>query len=127
MEIVEVNTTVAREHVPEIERLICLIKERVRCTTSDFPFNSIPRLVLIHVFYTCFMWLNDIPRKAVVVQGISHRKLVTGRTVNYKRDCRACMGGYVEASTDEIVTNEKHAMYPQLHRIGPVRETTGFR
>ena len=40
LEIIEVNTTAAREHVPEIERQICLIKERVRCTTSDFP--SIP-------------------------------------------------------------------------------------
>ena len=40
--IIEVNKTAAREHVPAIERQIHLIKERVRCTTSDFPFNPIP-------------------------------------------------------------------------------------
>ena len=95
MEIVEVNTTAAREHVPDIERQIRLIKERVICTMSDFPFNPIPRLVLIHVVYMCGMWLNAIHRKAGAVQGVSPRELVTVRTVDYKRDFRACMGGYI--------------------------------
>ena len=35
---VEANTTAAQEHVPEIERRIRTIKERVRATTSKFPF-----------------------------------------------------------------------------------------
>ena len=43
---VEANTTAAQEHVPEIERRIRTIKERVRATTSKFPFNPIPFLVL---------------------------------------------------------------------------------
>ena len=65
--IIEVNTTAAREYVPEIEHQICLIKERVRCTTSDFPFYPIPRLVIIHIVYTCVMLINTIPRKAGAV------------------------------------------------------------
>ena len=53
--LVEINTTAAREHVPEIERRIRTIKERVRATTSHFPFNPIPKLVLIQTLYTiCF-------------------------------------------------------------------------
>ena len=40
--LVEVNTTAARENVPEIERRIRTIKERVRAATSDFSFNPIP-------------------------------------------------------------------------------------
>ena len=106
MAIIEVNTTVAREHVPEIERQIRLIKERVRCTTSDFPFDHIPRMVLIHVVYMCVMCINAIPRKVGLFQGISPRELVTGRTLYYKRDCWACIGGYIEASMDAIVTND---------------------
>ena len=62
-EIIEVNTTAAREHVTEIERHIRLIKGRVRCTTSDFTFDTIPTLVLIQVVYKCVMWINAIPRK----------------------------------------------------------------
>ena len=76
------------------------------CTTSDFPFNTIPMLVLIHIVYMCGMWINGITRNAGTVQGISPRDLVTGKTVDYKRDCCACMGGYVESSTDAIVTND---------------------
>ena len=89
--IIEVNTTAAREHVPDIERQILLIKERVICTTSDFPFDPIPILVLIQIVYTCVMWINSIPRKSGAVQGVSPRDLVTGRTVNDKRYCRTCI------------------------------------
>ena len=128
MAIIEVNTTAAREHVPEIERQIRLIKERIICTTSDFTFDPIPRLVLIHVVYTCVMWINAIPRKIVSVQGISPQDLVTVRTVNYKRDCRAFIGGYVEASTDTIVTNDNMprthiciALGPSGNLQGPVK------
>ena len=123
MEIIEVNTTAAREHVREIERQIRLIKERIRCTTSGFTFNPIPRLVLIHVVYTCVMWINAIPRKSGAVQGISPRELITGRMVFYKRDCRACIGGYVEASTKAIVTNDN---MPRTHSCIAVRKPPGF-
>ena len=117
--IIEVNTTAAREHVPDIERHICLIKERVICTTSDFPFDPIPRLVVIHVVYTCVIFINAITRKAGAVQGISPRELVTGKTVHYKRDCRACIGGYVEASTGAIFTNDNTPRTHSCIALGP--------
>ena len=62
--------------------------------------------MIIYLVYTCGVWLNDVPRKAGAVQGVSPCELVTGRTANYKRDCRSCMGVYVEASTDVIVAND---------------------
>ena len=93
--IFEVNTTAAREHVPEIERQICLSKEHNRCTKSDFPFDPIPRLVIIYVVYTCVMWISAIPCTAGAVQGIPPHKIVTGRKVRYKRNYQACMGGYI--------------------------------
>ena len=104
--IIEVDTTAAREHVPGIERKIRLIKEHVRCTTSDYSFDPIPILVIIHVVYTCVMLINDIPRKAGAFQGICLCKLVTGRTVNDKRYCWSCIGGYVKSITDAIVMND---------------------
>ena len=117
--IIEVNTTAAREHVPEIECQIRLIKERIRCTTSDFPFDPIPRLVLIHVVYTCVMWISYIPHKAGTVQYIPPRELVTGMTVNYKRDFWACIGGYVEGSTDAIVMNDNMPRTHSCVALGP--------
>ena len=74
------------------------------------------------------MWINDIPRKSGAVQGIAPRELVTGRTVNYKRDCRAYIGGYVKVSTDAIVTNDNMprthsciALDPSGNRQGSVK------
>ena len=57
---VEVNTTAAREHVPDIEGQIRTIKERVRSVTLDFPFNPVLRLVLVQTVYTIYLWLNTI-------------------------------------------------------------------
>ena len=38
----QINTTTAREHVGEIERKIRTVKEQIRCTTGEFPFQYIP-------------------------------------------------------------------------------------
>ena len=57
---VEVNTTAAREHVPDIEGQIRTIKERVRSLTLDFPFNPVLRVVLVQTVYTIYLWLNTI-------------------------------------------------------------------
>ena len=43
----ELNTTAARENVAEIERELRQVKERGRCTSSKFPFQFIPTMVLI--------------------------------------------------------------------------------
>ena len=47
------------------------------------------------------------------------RELVTGRTVNYKRDYQACIGGYVEASTYAIVTNDNTPHTHSFIALGP--------
>ena len=93
--LVEVNTTAAREHVPEIERRIRTIKERVRSATSDFPFDPIPMMVLIQTVYTIIMWLNAVWSLSGVAGGLSPRELVTGRGVDYNKDCRTDFGAYV--------------------------------
>ena len=46
--LVEVNTTAAREHVGVVERKIRHVKEKVRATTSEYPFEWIPVMVLIY-------------------------------------------------------------------------------
>ena len=50
--IVEINTTAAREHVGLIERRIRVVKEKTRASSSQFPFENIPMMVLIHTVYT---------------------------------------------------------------------------
>ena len=101
----EVNTTAAREHVPEVERMIRTVKQRLRSVTGDFLFSPILKMVLIHSVYYVIIILNAFPRDQGVIGGFSPRELVTGRTINYLRDCRARVGAYIEASRDAMVTN----------------------
>ena len=117
--LVEVNTTATRGHVPEIERRIRTIKERVRSATSEFPFSPIPMMVLIQKVHTITMWLNTIQSLSGFDRGLSPRELVTGRGVDYNKDCGANFGAYVQATTDKIVTNNNN---PRTHgcSFGPV-------
>ncbi len=48
-DMVEINTTAAREHVGEIEQFIRTIKERSRALVSDLPYNILPRQITIHL------------------------------------------------------------------------------
>ena len=102
--LLEINTPAAREHVGEIERRICVVKERVRASSCEFPFRSIPKLVLIHTAYNSVLWLNAFPNRSKN-RGFSPRELVTGISTNYWRDCKATIGDYVEASHDDEITN----------------------
>ena len=100
MPFLEVNTAAAREHVGEIERDIQQIKDRVRCTTSEFPFKKIPTMVLIYTVYNVCLWLNVFPIRSCITGGFSPRELITGLTMHFKDHCKFDVGGYIEASTD---------------------------
>ena len=102
---VEVDTTAAQEHFTEIERRIRTIKERVRSVTSDFPFNPVPMLVLVQTVYKICIWLNAIRSLSGMDRRLPPRELVTGREVDYNKDCRADLGAYIQASKDKVVTN----------------------
>ena len=117
--LVEVDTATAREHVPEIERYIRTIKERVRSTTSDFPFDPIPMMVLIQTVYSIIMWLNAVWPLSGVTRGLSPRELVTGRGVDYNKYCRADFGAYVQATTNKIVTNNNTPRTHDCIALGP--------
>ena len=74
----EINTTVAREHVSEIERELRQIKERMICTSSKFPFQFIPTMVLINTVYNVGLWLNTFLLRSGITGRFSPREIVTG-------------------------------------------------
>ncbi len=49
--ILVVNTTAAKEHVPEVERRIRLIKEHGRCILNTLPFKKMSQIILIKLIY----------------------------------------------------------------------------
>ena len=115
----QINTTAAREHVGEIEREIRQVKKRTRCTTSDFPFEHIPTMVLVYTVYNVCLWLNAFPIRSGITGDFSPRELVTGLTVNFHKHCRFDVGAYVEASEDAMITNTNSDRTHPCIYLGP--------
>ena len=62
---VEINLTSAKEHVPEIERFIRVMKERCRAMRSRFPYKRIPRRLVVAIVRHVSRWLNVFCPKTV--------------------------------------------------------------
>ena len=108
MELVDVNTTAAREHVGEIERGIRYLKERSRCSVSTFAVAGIKFLaktIVIQLVYNVTMFVNAVLDALGVSEQYSSRELVTQRKFDFQPDCKVQFGTYVQASNDAIVTN----------------------
>ena len=58
------NTTGARDHVPEVGRQIQVIKERMRAHHANLPFPSFTRRMTIDLAKHVVMLLNAFPSKS---------------------------------------------------------------
>ena len=103
------------QHVPEIERKIRVVKERVRAQLSDLPYN-LPARLLPWLLYFVVYCLNCIPVRSSGFY-VSPRELMTGRKLNYKRDLRFEFGSYIEARNptgDSSMAGRTNGMIPLL-------------
>ena len=67
------NRTRSNEHVPEIERIIQVVKERSRAMIHSLPFNRIPKLMIIHAILNISKMLNYFLTKGVIAKEMSPR------------------------------------------------------
>ena len=104
-DIVEINTTAAREHVGEIERSIRTIKERARSISTVLPYTTLPKQLVIHLIYYVVMFLNAMPAKTGISETISPREIVMRRRLDWNKHCTGEFGEYVEAHIDPDITN----------------------
>ncbi len=104
-DMVEINTTAAREHVGEIKRFIRTIKERSCTLVSDLPYNILPHQITIHLVYFAVLWLNSLPAATRVSKKYSPREIVLGRKLDFDKHCKATFGSYIEAHKDPTITN----------------------
>ena len=103
LDLVTVNTSVAREHGIEVEHGIRLTKESSRATVANTPFKFLLKQVIVHLVYFMTLWLNSF----LVVQEISEqhlpREIVTGQEIDHKTHCKHVFGSYVEAHEDPTI------------------------
>ena len=103
----------ADEHVPEIERYVRTIKDRVRSCYNMLPFERIPRIMLIHLVKNAVFWLNSFPALDGASQFLSPRYLLTGRRIQFDKHVRSEFGAYVQ-------THEQHDNSLQSRTTGAI-------
>ena len=105
------------EHVPDIERYVCMVKDRVRSGYNNLPFSRIPRLVVVRLVSNAVFWLNAFPHPDGVSTTLSPRYLLTGRHLDYRKHVRLEFGSY--AQTHEEHTNDMRARTLGAICLGP--------
>ena len=112
----DIHISAARKHVGKIERYHRTLKERCRCVLSDMrPIGSdayqyLHKQIVIWLVYFCVMMINAVPAAKGISDQFAPREIVTGRRLNLKH-IKAGFGDYIEAFTDEIVTNDMKAAH----------------
>jgi hypothetical protein len=120
LELVQVNTTAAQEHVGDIEHGIRTIKDRARSTLAALPRKMIlPKKVIIHLIIFVIMWLNAPPARNGISVEFSPREIITQLKIDFAKHCFVSFGAYIEASKDADITN---TLRPRTHpciALGP--------
>ena len=109
----QLNCCAADEHVPDIERYIRTVKDRVRSTYRMLPFKRVPRIILIHLVKNAVFWLNALPARDGVSSIHSPRYLLTGRELEYPLHVRLEFGEYVQ-------THERHGNRMTDRTVGAI-------
>ena len=114
---VSFNFCAQGEHVPDIERYVRTVKDRVRSGYNNLPFSRLPRLVVVHLVSNAVFWLNAFPHPDGVSTTLSPRYLLTGQHLDYHKHVRLEFGSY--AQTHEEHTNDMKARTLGAICLGP--------
>ena len=80
---ISLNTTSEDEHVGDVEHLIGLIKECVRCVYTTLPYSKLLGRLVVELCYTSVFWVNCFHPCTNPINGMSPRTLVTGQEVDF--------------------------------------------
>ena len=94
--VITVNTTAYNKHVPEIERYIRTLKERVRATTSTLPCKQLPHQLIVDIAYKAVFWLNCFSHKNGIHSKLIPPTIVTGSKVDFNKNCRLQFRTYLK-------------------------------
>jgi hypothetical protein len=123
--VLAVNTTAAKEHVPEVERRIRLIKEHGRGILNTLPFKKMPQIMLIELIYHVVLWLNAFPTKLGVSETLSPREIVMRHKLDFTKHCRAQFGSYCKAHDEPVPMNMMVTRSTPAIVLGPTGNLQG--
>jgi hypothetical protein len=112
-------------HVPEVERSIRTVKERVRATCHGLPFKRLPRMVIRGLIAHATSSLNQFPNKNGISDTLSPLTIVTGRgNVDYNKLALE-FGEYVLVFEDNDPTNTLKARNTPAIALNPTGNAQG--
>ena len=110
---VTLNTTSRDEHVGDVERYICTIKECMWGVSNTIPFKRLTRNMVMELTKAVVYWLNSVPSNMGVSPTMSPRTIITGQLLDYHKHCRYEFGEYVQ-------THEEHDNSLLSHTLGAI-------
>jgi hypothetical protein len=102
---VNLNTTAAREHIPDIERKNRVLQERARALRSTLPFKIIPGRMIIEMLAKVVLWINVFPPSSGISNTYSPRTIMTDNALDFNTHCYILCGAYAEVHEDHNTTN----------------------
>ena len=120
-----VNLTNKNEHVPQIERRIKVVKERVRAAKHGMPFSHLPKLLVIHTVLTAIRMLTFFPTKGGISEVWSPMMLLHGRRLNFKKDLALALGDYCQIHEEDTPRNSMKARTQGAICLGPTGSDQG--
>jgi hypothetical protein len=90
------NLAAANKHVPEIERPIRMVKERIHAVRHSLPFERIPKVMTIHMVLHVVEILNYFPTKGGISQQWSPHMIMAGKPLDYKKELAMQFGSYCQ-------------------------------
>ena len=122
---VECNTTSAKEHVSEAERMIQMVKKRIRGLLATLPFSHVPKRMKINFIYFVIPWLNAFLVKSGISQTISPQELLMHWRLDYKKHCWVQQGTYCEVHDEPVPTNTMVWRSHEAIALGPTGNLQG--
>ena len=58
---ITLNETSRDEHVGDLERITCTVKERMGAIYNTLPFHKVPARLVVEMAKACMFWLNSLP------------------------------------------------------------------
>ena len=129
--VIILNTIIANKHVPQIEREIKIVKERVCSTWNSSPYKKFPNKMISRMVENTVFLLNTLPLNSGMSCTISPRMLMTGTTIDFNKHCKTEFGAYAKAHEKKShktprnpAQNPLYASYQQETSKVPIGSST---
>ena len=99
------NICATNEHVPEVERTIRTIKERVRARIHTLKYNRLPKIVVSSLIKQAVINLNNLPSTSGVSKTLSPSTIITGRASPDYNRIRLDFGTYCQVHDEPNPSN----------------------